>query len=245
MTLSAELQAARDQLQESEIGKLAAKLQQTESALDEARSMQQHTAEKLAKAIEDTAAFETKLHVVETELVAAKGAANEAQSLLEKAKSHFEWATANRLSIPQDGDAAPVTDFTEQISFSQTGDAIATVSRDNVIRIWDLSSGRIVKQEQPSDHDRVVSIAGLDGAHWMAVLRLAENQIGLWDLEAGSEVRRLRGDWGQVSACAFSPDGTLLALAGANQRTWILNADRGRPMMPPLDERRPAPGVDK
>jgi hypothetical protein len=244
--LAAELTTARNLLQESDVGKLAAKLQMTESALDEAKSIQQQTAEKLAKAVEDTATFETKLHVVETELVAAKGAANEAQALLEKTKSHFEWATAKWLPAPHDGDAPPVAGITEQLSFSQNGQALAAVSSDNVIRIWDLSSGRIVKQEETGDRGHVVTVAGLDGAHWRAVLRLPENQIGLWNLEAGSEVHGLQGPWGEVSACAFSPDGTLLALADAKRLTWILNADRGEAVMPPLDERRPgAAAVDK
>ena len=94
------------------------------------------------------------------------------------------------------------------VSFSPSGNTLATAPTNGPVRIWDLASQRAIQCDR---HDcEFFSLAfSPDGR------RLAgcgpNKDVWLWDTAKGQERLRLSGHNGVVGAVAFSPDGALLA----------------------------------
>ena len=56
----------------------------------------------------------------------------------------------------------------------------------------------------------------------------ADKTLKLWDAETGQELRTLEGHTGEVSACAFSPDGARVVSASEDKTLKLWDAETGR-----------------
>jgi len=114
-------------------------------------------------------------------------------------------------------------DRVNQAAFSQNGDLLTTLGLENVVRIWEVKSGRELKVLK--GHQTVVTRLAFspDGA------RIATGDLGgvvkLWSTRPGREV--LEGDawiWG----LAVSPDGRLIAASPFAEKLQIWAAESGK-----------------
>jgi len=94
------------------------------------------------------------------------------------------------------------------ISFSPDGKLLASASLDQIIRLWDTSSGKLVESIK-AHLQGVATVAFSPDGKILASAGFGE--IKLWDAFTRKEIQTFSGhnDW--VHSLAFSPDGALLA----------------------------------
>ena len=119
------------------------------------------------------------------------------------------------------------------VAFSAGGELLASSSEDMKIRLWDVSSGQEVHALQM----RSVDMADID---IFTVGKMLASGEAIWDLGSMEEIHALeRGS--QIPAfVAFSPDGSLLALARLDQPTKLWDVTSGQPVytFPEQEEER-------
>ena len=100
-------------------------------------------------------------------------------------------------------------DRVNSIAFSPSGQLLATASRDRDARIWDVATGELVRV---FPHNTAVRDAQFspDG-RWLVTAAL---RAGLWDANDGTNIRRLKGHDGIVTAAAFDPSGRVIVTGG-------------------------------
>jgi WD40 repeat protein len=117
---------------------------------------------------------------------------------------------------------------------------VATASDDGTAGIWSPYFGKLIVQ--PLRHDRAVTALAITGERTL-VTGDSEGGLHLWKLPAqrpfgdDGNIRapvnadvRLSGHAGAVVAIAVSPDGSLLATAGADRLAKLWNAATGQPI---------------
>jgi WD40 repeat protein len=129
-------------------------------------------------------------------------------------------------------------DFVRSLAFSPDGKKLASASMDKSIRIWEVKTGREALVLKPEGF-----AFSVDGEAVMAPIALpataaafspdgktlatggADRVVRLWDTEAGSLKKELKGHRNAVMALAFSPDGTRLISAALDHtiRSWDVN----------------------
>ena len=104
------------------------------------------------------------------------------------------------------------------VAFSSDGKYLATASRDNTTRVWDLSSQQEVLYVS---HDEAVFAVAFspDGKYLATGSR--DSSARVWDIATKQEILRIPHE-GWVSGVAFSPDGLYLATASRDNsaRIW-------------------------
>ncbi|MCA9215200.1 MAG: WD40 repeat domain-containing protein [Planctomycetales bacterium] len=101
------------------------------------------------------------------------------------------------------------------------------------------SSSRVIKPRrlQARTTDPVVTALRIHpNGKWM-VTAGDDHVVRIWDINRGTELRRLSGHTDWVDAATFSPDGNLLATAGKDHRLllWDLTTGKRTAMVPPGD----------
>ena len=96
-----------------------------------------------------------------------------------------------------------------QIALSPDGKILAAAAFDDTVRLWDVSTGQMLRTL--SGHaGQVMSLAfSPDGT--MAVSASADTTIKIWEVSSGRELRTLNGHTDEVMSASFSPDGKMLA----------------------------------
>ena len=120
------------------------------------------------------------------------------------------------------------TDWVYFVRFSPNGEYIATAGRDRVVKIWDVSTGKVIHNlphasivlgvDFSPDGKFLVS-AGLPG-------ELQETVI-MWDVKTGRRVKSFIGPSNTVPRAKFSPNGQLLAAASWDRTVWIWDVSTG------------------
>ena len=102
--------------------------------------------------------------------------------------------------------------FQNHLTFSPDGKTLAAIGLDNVVRLWDLSTGKRLLGFSDAHSGRVVSVAfHPDGRKVLTSGQ--EGSVRLWDPTTGKQLRLYQNDsklnvW---SVSALSPDGKIVA----------------------------------
>ncbi len=110
------------------------------------------------------------------------------------------------------------------VSYSPDGKTIAAGNQDNVLRIWDIDSGKIVNKFQAEDGDCGYCVVFSPDGKTLASAGELGN-ITLWDIAKGEKKVRFNAvklDRGGVNSLVYSPDGKTLGAAGGKDGGGML-----------------------
>lgn len=105
------------------------------------------------------------------------------------------------------------------LAVSPDGKIIASGSPFECIRLWDSASGKLL--QCLADMQGGISLCFSPDGKMLASGSM-NGLVRFWDVATGKEIRKLEGYKGWVNMLAYSPDGKMLAMAGADARTLHL-----------------------
>jgi WD40 repeat protein len=120
-------------------------------------------------------------------------------------------------------------DVIDAISLSPDGRTLATASRDQAMRLWDMTTGRELRR-LPGHEGSLRSVAFSPDGKVLATVVSPPRVLRLWDVATGRQLLRLQGPFPWLGHVAFSPDGRTVAAAGDNHRIALWEATTGRPL---------------
>ena len=147
---------------------------------------------------------------------------------------------------------AELTEHSENITtlvFSPDGKVLASASEDNTVRLWNATTRRLLFLPL-SGHDGDTIAIAFSPDSKMLVSGSTDNSVRLWSATTGQHLATLEeqiawgvvtheGHTGDVTAVAFSPDGTTLASGGTDNkiRLWDVGAREHRAALTGHSER--------
>ena len=117
------------------------------------------------------------------------------------------------------------TNSVTSVAFSPDGKLLASGSRDQTIKLWDVASGQAVRT-LTGHTDKVTSVAFSPDGKLLAS-GSDDETVKLWDVASGQEVRTLMGHTDFVTSVAFSPDGNLLASGSWDKTVMVWDVGTG------------------
>jgi hypothetical protein len=105
-------------------------------------------------------------------------------------------------------------------ALSPDGKTAATGGWDNLIRIWDTSSGKELRRI--AGHSKPIYAVAYSADGTRLASGSEDRTIRIWEMASGKEVRRLEGHQAGITRVAFTPEGKRLASSGYDQtvRVW-------------------------
>jgi WD40 repeat protein len=125
------------------------------------------------------------------------------------------------------------TDGIQALAFSLDGKTLASGSKDNMVIVWDVQTGKPIFEPLAGHTSRVLSLAfSPDGKTLASGSR--DTFIMLWDVATGEPIHQLVGQGDEVMSLAFKPDGKTLASGGRNNTVLLWDIASGRPIGQPF-----------
>lgn len=112
------------------------------------------------------------------------------------------------------------------IACAPDGQRFVTASDDNTAAVWSLETGQLLQRVRVPGTRINGAVFTPDGRRIVTADTFPTNNVRVWDLETGSEVRQLKGHAGGTAALAFVTDDTL-ATGGSDQKVTLWNLATG------------------
>jgi RNA polymerase sigma factor (sigma-70 family) len=115
----------------------------------------------------------------------------------------------------------------QSVAFSPDGHALASASEDHHVRLWEVATGKLLRQFR-WHQSPVLAVALSPDGKVLASAGDQDNPVRLWDLATGQELHPFRGPPGRVQSLAFAPDGGTLLSGGADGTLRLWEAATGK-----------------
>ncbi len=118
------------------------------------------------------------------------------------------------------------SDWVKSVALNPDGKTLASGSCDRTIKIWDLSSGQLLRTL--IGHSYSVKSIALSPDGKTLASGSCDRTIKIWDLPTGKLTRTLTGHADWVNSVAYSPDGKTLASGSCDKsiRIWDLSTGK-------------------
>ncbi|WP_456460673.1 caspase family protein [Reichenbachiella sp.] len=111
------------------------------------------------------------------------------------------------------------------VAYSPDGKFIATGSRDNSIKLWEVSTSREIRTFL--GHINPVNIVAFDpSGQWLAS-GSSDNSIIIWEVATGKIKQKIEGHDRRVSSLNFNSDGSQLASGGWDRLAYVWSVSTG------------------
>lgn len=106
------------------------------------------------------------------------------------------------------------------VTISPDGKIIASGSSDKTIKLWELQSGKLLRQlgRWFSGHSGIVDTLAFSYDGEILASGSWDETIKLWSVSKGKQIRTLKGHNSCVNYLAFNPNGQILASSSADSR---------------------------
>ena len=130
----------------------------------------------------------------------------------------FSGHAENKLAVPPD---QPVTLSSKvaSVAFSPDGLRAVSGSDDETVKLWDITTGRVLKTF--SGHKSFVNCVDFSPDGRAILSGSSDSTVALWDAETGKLLRTFNGHKKKVTSVKFSPTGTTL-LSGSYDASFKL-----------------------
>ncbi|MBN3889395.1 MAG: ribosome assembly protein 4 [Nostoc sp. JL31] len=118
------------------------------------------------------------------------------------------------------------SDGVNSVAYSPDGQHLASASSDKTIKIWDVSSGQLLKS-LTGHRDAVSSVAYSPNRQQLASASF-DKTIKIWDVSSGKLLKSLTGHSSGVISIAYSPNGQQLASASFDKTIKIWDVSSGK-----------------
>ncbi|MBW4606442.1 MAG: AAA-like domain-containing protein [Hassallia sp. WJT32-NPBG1] len=112
------------------------------------------------------------------------------------------------------------------VAFSSDGKTVASGSWDRTIKIWDISTGKLIRTL--TGHSQVVSSVAFSSDGKTVASGSWDKTIKIWDISIGKLIRTLKGHSSYVNSVAFSSDGKTIAFGSRDKTIKIWDISTGK-----------------
>ncbi|TWH43510.1 AAA-like domain-containing protein [Dulcicalothrix desertica] len=112
------------------------------------------------------------------------------------------------------------------VAISADGKTLASAGADKTIKLWNISTGKIISTL--SGHTAIVNSVAISADGKTLASAGADKTIKLWNISTGKLISTLSGHTDWVNSVAISADGKTLASAGADKTIKLWNISTGK-----------------
>ena len=115
--------------------------------------------------------------------------------------------------------ASPITTVVTGVVFTPDGQQLVSIGQDRSVRVWDVKTGKQVKEMGPTPDDLYGLSISRDG-NWLATSGYA-GYITLWNLAGGKKAASRKLNAFGAYCIAFTPDGKSVITGHDNHHCYI------------------------